>query len=131
VTNTASSAKVYNFASLYNITQGQRTGYVNFPIFNLYNEYYNRPDYSNELITSIFNKAGVFENATTSQWSLAIKVAISGIASYMAALEAFFYANSNCDSKKTSSIHAFDGTLAFLIGSVEGQGIGGSLNEEG
>jgi hypothetical protein len=36
----------------------------------------------------------VFETATTSQRSLAIKVAISGTVSYMAALEAFFYANS-------------------------------------
>jgi hypothetical protein len=85
VTTAASSAKVYNFASLYNLTQSKTIGYVNFPIYNLYNGYYNRPDYINELITSIFDKAGVFKNATTSQRSLAIKDAISGIVSYMAA----------------------------------------------
>jgi hypothetical protein len=49
----------------------------------------------------------------------------------MAALEAFFYANSKCDSDKTSLFHAFDGALALLIGSVEGQGVSGSLNKEG
>jgi hypothetical protein len=49
----------------------------------------------------------------------------------MATLEAFFYANSKCNSDKTSSIHAFDGAVALLIGSVEGRGVGGSLNEEG
>ncbi len=120
VTTAASSAKVYNFASLYNLTQSKTIGYVNFPTYNLYNGNYNRPDYINELITSIFDKAGVFKNATTSQRSLAIKDAISGIVSYMAVLEAFFYANSKCDSEKTSSIHAFDDAVALLIGSVEG-----------
>jgi hypothetical protein len=48
----------------------------------------------------------------------------------MAALEAFFYANLKCDSDKTSSIHAFDGAVALLIGSVERQGVSGSLNKE-
>jgi hypothetical protein len=67
----------------------------------------------------------VFKHATTSQWSLAIKDSISGIVSYMAASEAFFYANSKCDSNITYSIHAFAGTVALLIGSVEGQGVGG------
>jgi hypothetical protein len=66
VTTAASTAKVYNFVSLYNLTQSQTISYVDFHFYNLYNECYNRPDYSNELITSIFNKAGVFENATTS-----------------------------------------------------------------
>jgi hypothetical protein len=49
----------------------------------------------------------------------------------MAVLEAFYSAASRCDTEKTSSIHAFDGAVALLIGSVEGQGTGGSLNEEG
>ncbi len=79
MTTAASTAKVYNFASLYNFIQSQTIGYVDFPIYNLYIEYTNRPDYSNDLITSIFNKAGALENATTFQLSLAIKVAISGI----------------------------------------------------
>ncbi len=49
----------------------------------------------------------------------------------MAALEAFFYANSKFDFDKTSTIHAFDGTVALVIGSVEGQGVDGNLNKDG
>ena len=124
------NVEAYNFVSLYNLTQGHTIGYVDFPIYSLY-EGYNGPDFSNELITSIFDKTGLFEIATLSQRGLAIKVAISGIVSYMAVLEAFYSAASRCDSETTSSIHAFDGAVALLIGSVEGQGTGGSLNEEG
>jgi hypothetical protein len=124
------NVEAYNFVSLYNLTQGHTIGYVDFPIYSLY-EGYNGPDFSNELIISIFDKTGLFEIATLSQRGLAIKVAISGIVSYMAVLEAFYSAASRCDTEKTSSIHTFDGAVALLIGSVEGQGTGGSLNEEG
>ena len=124
------NVEAYNFVSLYNLTQGHTIGYVDFPIYSLYEDH-NGPDFSNELITSIFDKTGLFEIATPSQRGLAIKVAISGIVSYMAVLEAFYSAASRCDTEKSSSIHAFDGAVALLIGSVEGQGTGGSLNEEG
>lgn len=121
---------MYNFVSLYDLTQSHTIDYSDFAIYSLYNNYHG-PDFSNQLLTQIFDKTGPFENATASKLSLAAEVAVTSIVSYMAALEALYSAASRCESEKISSIHAFDGAVALLIGSVEGQSVGGSLNEEG
>ena len=124
------NTKVYNFVSLFNFTQSGTIDYTNFDVYRLYSDFYG-PAFGHELITDLFDKTGRFENSTTSQRSLAVKVVISSFVSYIAALEALYEAASRCETEKTISIHAFDGAVALLIGSVEGQGSGGSLSGEG
>jgi hypothetical protein len=124
------NTEVFNFVSLFNLTQSNTIDYTDFAIYSLYNDYHG-PTFSHELITDLFDKTGQFVNSTASQRSSGVKVAISSFVSYMAALEALYEAASRCESEMTSSIHAYDGAVALLIGSVEGQGVGGSSSEEG
>jgi len=124
------NAELYNFVSLYNLTQSHTIDYSDFAVYGLYSTYHGE-DFSNALITKIFDKSGPFENSTASQLSLAAHVAFTSIVSYMAALEALYSAASKCEFEQLSAIHAFDGAVALLIGSVEGQEAGGGEPDEG
>lgn len=122
----------YNFVSIFNLTQSSTISFTNFEVYELFKTYYgDGADFSNSLLSSIFDKSTPFDRTTAAQRDLAVNVAISSIVSYMAALEALYDAASQCSSSRTSAMDAYDGGVAFLIGSVEGRTKGGSSFQEG
>jgi len=121
----------YNFVSLYNLTQSHTIDYTDFPIYQLYKEYYPSSDIGNYLINQAFDRTGPFLETTAPQRELAVNIAISSFVSYMAALEALYFSVSKCGSDVTAAETAFDGAVALLVGSVEGRGRGGSSYQEG
>ena len=122
--------KSYAFVSIYNLTQSDTIDYDDFPSYSLFNEFYGS-DFSHNMFIQIFDATGPFAETSASQRVLAVNYAISGIVSYMAALEALYFSVSRCGQAGTSAIDAFDGAVALLIGSVEGRGRGGSTWQEG
>jgi len=120
----------YAFVSLYNLTQSNTIDYTDFPAYQQFSNYYGA-DFSHELLIQIFDATGPFVETSPSQRELAANYAISGIVSYMSALEALYFSVSRCGTSGTAAIDAFDGAVALLIGSVEGRGRGGSTWQEG
>lgn len=126
------SADTYNFVSLYNLTQGHTIDYVDFPMYQLYSEYYGN-DFINELMMQILDQSGPFTDLLATERDLALDIAISNILSYITALQAFYYSAHMCDDVDGGavSLEAFDGAVALLVGSVEGSMKGGSEEKEG
>lgn len=126
------STDTYNFVSLYNLTQSHTIDYVDFPMYQLYTGYYGT-DFIHELMMQILEQTGSFTDMPATQRDLALDVAISNILSYIAALQALFYAAQQCESEDGGkvSLAAFDGAVALLVGSVEGPEEGGDQNKEG
>ena len=123
--------KEYAFVSLYNLTQSNTIDYTEFPEYELFDEYHGE-DWKHNLFLEIFDATNKFAATTASQRELAVNYAISGIVSYMSALEALYFSLSRCENAgSASAIDAFDGAVALLIGSVEGRGTGGSIWQEG
>jgi len=123
----------YNFVSLFNFTQSQTINYTDFPMYQLYSEYYGTDDFIHEMIMQILEQTGSFTDMPATQRDLALDVAISNMLSYMAALEALYDSANMCDDVDGGAValNAFDGAVGLLVGSVEGPEKGGSQNQEG
>lgn len=126
------STDTYNFVSLYNLTQSHTIDYVDFPMYQLFIGYYGT-DFINELMMQILEQTGSFTDMPATQRDLAMDIAISNILSYIAALQAIYYSARMCDNEDggTTSLAAFDGAVALLVGSVEGPEEGGDPIAEG
>lgn len=125
------STEVYNFVSLYNLTQSHTIEFTDFPMYKMFTEYYDSNDFIHELLMQIFEQTGPFADALATQRDLALDIAISNIVCYIAALQALYFAANNCVYDETSALSAFDGAVALLVGSVEGPMGGGSQENEG
>ena len=124
----------FNFVSLYNFTQKKTIDYTEFAMYQLFDEQLDGgyKAFVNTLIVDALDRTGIFQSTSAAQRELAVDVTISSFVSYMSALEALYYSSSVCYKKnKVASTAAFDGAVALLVGSVEGRGLGGSVDQEG
>lgn len=128
------------FVSLRDMTQSATIGYNTFPQYELYSNYFREKRPGNdpspgELAHQIFMDAtspnGRFATATTEQRRSVVEITLGSFVSYFSALEALYYASSVCSTKKDSATAAYDGGVAFLVGSVEGTERGGNSEQEG
>ncbi len=128
------------FVSLRDMTQSATIGYTSFPQYELYSSYFEEKGIGNnsspgEFAHQIFMDAtspdGRFATATTEQRRSVVEITLGSFVSYFSALEALYFANSVCSTNKDSATAAYDGGVAFLIGSVEGTERGGNSEQEG
>ena len=117
--------KEFGFVSLNNMTNRHTIDFTDFDTWRLYDEYFGA-DFAHNLIIDAMDQTGRFEQTTGTQRALAVNIAISSMVSYMSALEALYFSVSRCDSDTTVAETAFDGAVALLVGSVEGQSQGGA-----
>ncbi|KAL7554731.1 hypothetical protein ACHAWF_018259 [Thalassiosira exigua] len=120
----------FGFVSFHNLTQSHTIDCTQFTTYQQTQKYLG-PDFANTLIIEALERRDRFAETTSKQRDLAVNVALSSLVSYMAALEAFCYSISKCKSVKSASQSAYDGGVALLVGSVEGQARGGSPHLEG
>jgi len=128
------------FVSLRRMTQSATIGYTSFPQYELYSSYFsekgieNKPDpgaFAHQIFMDATSPEGRFATATTEQRRSVVEITLASFVSYFSALEALYYASNSCPSDKDVATAAYDGGVAFLIGSVEGTERGGNSEQEG
>lgn len=125
------------FVSLHKMTQSATIGYTSFPQYAIYSSYFSKKglgvnpgEFAHNIFMDATSPDGRFATATTEQKRSVVEITISSFISYFSSLEAIYYATSICSSNKVTAVEAYDGGVAFLIGSVEGTEQGG-YNSEG
>lgn len=130
----------FGFVSLRDMTQSATIGYTSFPQYELYSRYFSDKgtennsspgDFAHQIFMDATSPDGRFATATTEQRRSVVEIALGSFVSYFSALEALYYAKSVCTTKRDSATSAYDGGVAFLIGSVEGTERGGNSEQEG
>ena len=126
------------FVSLHDMTQSATIGYTTFPQYELYSSYFsevgiasNPGDFAHKIFMDATTPDGRFATATTEQRRSAVEITLASFVSYFSAMEALYFAAFVCPTNKDSAIAAYDGGVAFLIGSVEGTERGGNSEQEG
>jgi len=128
------------FVSLRRMTQSATIGYTSFPQYELYRSYFsekgieNKPNpgaFAHQIFMDATSPEGRFATATTEQRRSVVEITLGSFVSYFSALEALYYASNQCPSDKDVATAAYDGGVAFLIGSVEGTERGGNSEQEG
>jgi len=126
------------FVSLHGMTQSATIGYTDFPQYEIYKNYFseedigdNPGDFANKIFMDATSPDGRFATATTEQRRSVVEMTLASFVSYFSAMEALHYAAFVCPTNKDSATAAYDGGVAFLVGSIEGTQRGGNALQEG
>ena len=127
------------FVSLDGMTKSATIGYTTFPQYELYTSAFkemgvgrNPGDFAHRVFMYATSTSdGRFANASTEERRSAVEILFASFVSYFSALEALNYATFICSTDKDSATAAYDGGVAFLVGSIEGTERGGNPEQEG
>jgi len=100
--------------------------------FQVFSDYFTRPDYADQIVLGILRKQGHFRDANNDQCAEAVLRTLQCQVTYMAVLEAMYTSVSRCgDPEQDDGVESWEKAVAMFVGSIEGPTRGGRAIGDG